>query len=125
MPRSWSVKVRRLACVSVCLILVVLPPTVAYAGFVQTYRQSQNQQGGQWSTFDPEYANRSFNRVYHQAGTTWGLRACTYVYGCVPYDYGTTNPLTDVGGDDLMMWCYNVNDSSGVNWTCQSTVGYL
>lgn len=107
----------------VCLGLMLLPPAVAYASVVQTYRQSVNQQGGQWATFNPQFASRDFNRVYHDAGRTWGLRYCYQGGSCLNYYYGTANPTVDPWGGEFYAesWCYNVNDSSSVNWTCQTT----
>ena len=121
--RSVTSFVRRRVLLLVCLGLVVLPPAIAYASVVQTYRQSVNQVGGQWHTFDPQFASRDFNRVYHQAGRTWGLTYCYSNGSCLNYYFGTANPTVDPWGGEFYAeaWCYNVNDGSGVNWTCQTT----
>ncbi len=109
---------------AVALTLIILPPAAAYASTVQTYRQSANEVGGQWHTTSPVYANRDFNRVYHKSGTQWGLAYCDSVTGCCPYAFGTANPWVDPRGGGVYQeaWCYNVNDNSGVNWTCQTTI---
>jgi hypothetical protein len=105
-------------------LMLVLPPAVAYASTVQTYKQSTNEVNGQWHTLSPVYANRDFDRVYHQSGTTWGLAMCPNEVCDRPYTFGTANPFVDPRGSavDAEAWCENVNDNSGVGWTCQSTV---
>jgi hypothetical protein len=119
--KMWKHKL--LVCVAA--VMMILPPAVAYASTVQTYRQSSNEVGGQWHTTSPEFANRDFDRVYHASGYDWGLAYCiTNESNCTQYNFGNTNPFYYMGGagaSDSSAWCYNVDDNSGVGWTCQST----
>lgn len=117
--------VRRRLLVIVCVLVAALPPVVAYASVVTTYRQSVNEPGGQWHTSTYDY--RDFNRVYHQSGYTWGTSYCWYAPNndCTYYYYSSANPTVDPYGSTspytAQAWCENLNDNSGVNWTCQTT----
>lgn len=108
-----------------CVLVAALPPAVAYASTVTTYRQSVDEPGGQWHT--STYQVRDFNRVYHQSGYTWGTSYCfsSPISDCLTYYYSSANPTVDPYGSTspytAQAWCENLNDNSGVNWTCQTT----
>lgn len=117
----WSSRLGRVLLISVSLMLVAIPPTVAYAATVQTYAQGTNNVGFIGQTTSPMYADRNFNRVYHKAGTLWALRWCSVGSGCGAWGSGTTNPLLAPGGANIREECQNLQDLSGVQWTCQTT----
>lgn len=110
-----------------CLLLLALPPLTAYAySYINTYKQSQNQVGGVFGTYNggggPEYANREWNRTYHQAGYYWNLFYCD-LSTCFGGNTDANNPTYASGGaSGSKSLCHNMDDNSGVTWTCQTTV---
>lgn len=88
---------------------------------VCNYAQGQGGVGFLGQTTDGFLA-RSLNRVYHNAGKTWliyyrhsdGSVACQVQNSSNP----TSCPYADSAARSV---CFNVNDSGGVTWTCQTT----
>jgi hypothetical protein len=104
----------------VCAILVLLPPAVAYAGTVFTYAQGTNGIGQTHSTAG--YGPRDLNRVYHADGYFWEVWYCRTDGSCFDDVVSNINPTRSVGGASYAKaFCHNVNDNSGVLWTCQTT----
>ena len=111
--------VRRLALVSACLFLVVLPPAVAFAAQI-TYASGTNGVGGTFATSGE--AVRGYNQVWHQAGRYWWV---WYLHGSTQTGlvFNSSNPTKYNGGSGTVAYakCSNSDDNSGVTWTCQTT----
>jgi hypothetical protein len=58
------------------LLLVLLPPTLAYASTIFPYANGINGAGGTYST--PGANNRDFNRVYHEVAYFWDPYYCNF-----------------------------------------------
>jgi hypothetical protein len=85
------------------------------------YSQGQNGPNGtDWSQF---YGNRTYNRVWHQASTEFGLYYCLDMDGCTSVLYAAgANPIVDTrNSNPAQSYCINVNDTSGVVWTCETS----
>lgn len=108
----------------ICVLLLVVPPAVANAwSYIDTYKQSVNQVGGVFGTTSPAYASRSWDRTYHQAGRYWNLFYCPTSGGCFGGNTDANNPTYASGGAVYAKsLCHNIDDNSGVTWTCQTTV---
>ena|ERR1700712_4025172 len=122
--RAW----RRAKLVVMVAALALCSASVAYAATIFTYATGVNGTTGGvgGSGFYPNpggYDFRNFNRVYHQAGTEWQLFYDASGGPLTIYADGTTNPLSSggSGGSQFRPWCRNINDLSGVTWTCQTT----
>lgn len=107
----------------ICVFLVVIPPGIAYAWSALIYAQGNSFQGG--GIFHTQgYAPRNYDIAWHQPGYKWVVyyedtSGDTHPPGGF---YSTDNPTridTNVSYDSA--WCQNVNDNSGVTWTCQTT----
>lgn len=118
MPTRLSIPRRRGLLLGAIVAVLLVFPAISFAAIFQ-YAQGYNGAGGSWQT--QYYGNRSFNRVYHKDGTYWRLSYCD-PGGCpTPYS-GTVNPLVDSRAwNNAKAFCYNINDNSGVLWTCQTT----
>lgn len=98
---------------------MVLPPAVAFAGTQYNYAQGYNQPTLYWRT---GYDAHDYNRVWHQYGPTWEVFYQTTdggIYGDVENSNNPTSWPNPIGYAEA--WCHNINDSSGVLWTCQTT----
>ena len=115
-------RLRRLGLLAAVVLTMVGSASIAYAATIFTYATGANGAGGFY--FNPGgWDFRNFNRVYHKAGTHWQLFYDTPGGPLVVYADGTTNPLSSAGSGGVQMRpvCRNIDDSSGVVWTCQST----
>jgi hypothetical protein len=113
---KWPLHITLLA----CAILVLLPPAVAYAGTWFNYAQGTNGVGGTYATTG--YAPRDADRVYHAAGFWWELWYCHTDGTCFGDHQDYVNPAYANGGSSYAKaFCHNLNDNSGVLWTCQTT----
>lgn len=113
LPRRWVLLV--------CACFVLLPPAGAYAYFVDTYWQDVNQAGGVWGTAG--YAPREWNRVWHQVGRYWNPFYCPPANPCFGGSTTSSNPSYASGSASYAAaYCQNIDDNSGVTWTCQTTV---
>ena len=102
---------------AICALLLLIPPTVAFASIV-TYATGNLGVGGTWRTTG--YANRTFNRVYHKDGYEWALYYCDHTH-CSSEIYGYANPTVDGRNfSNALALCRNIADNSGVTWTCQT-----
>src|SRR5919204_4361357 len=111
---------RRILLLVGCLLLVIIPTTLAYAGTNFNYAQGYFGAGGSFGT--PGFAPRDYNRVWHAAGYEWwvfyelpnGSTAC--------FRDNTNNPTScPFSNSYAKAWCSNITDNSGVQWTCQTT----
>lgn len=100
-----------------CLVLLVLPATIAWASQID-YASGTNQTGGAWSTSGQ--TSRGYNQVWHQSGKYWWVY---YDGGNYGQTYDNANPTRYGGGSGGSAYsvCANDNDNSGVTWTCQTT----
>jgi hypothetical protein len=113
---KWPLHLTLLA----CAILVLLPPAVAYAGVWFNYAQGTNGVGGTFATTG--YAPRDANRTYHAYGYYWELYYCRTDGSCFGDNIDYFNPTWALGGASYAKaFCRNLNDNSGVVWTCQTT----
>jgi hypothetical protein len=104
----------------ICLLFILIPPTVAYGSTIFTYAQGYGGVGGVYGTTG--YAARDFNRVYHQAGYYWNPFYCRTDGSCFGGTSGSSNPTYANGGASYAKaYCHNQTDNSGVLWTCQTT----
>jgi hypothetical protein len=104
----------------VCILLIALPPAIAYAGTNFTYMQGVNQVNGYWGT--PGYSPRDYNRVWHYPGYYWNPFYCPTSGPCFGGNSGSDNPTYANGSAGYAKaYCQNLSDNSGVTWTCQST----
>lgn len=104
----------------VCAMLILLPPAVAYASTWFTYAQGYFGAGGVFHTTG--YAPRDANRVYHAYGYYWDPYYCNTSGTCFGDNTDYHNPTYSIGGASYAKsFCGNVNDNSGVQWTCQTT----
>lgn len=115
---------RRLTVV-ICVLFVLVPPTIASGGTVFGYAQGFDTVGGVWCTTgfagNCGGSPRDFNRVYHQQGTTWNPFYC-WNGNCFGGTSGQQNPIYANGSASYAAaYCHNMNDNSNVMWTCQST----
>jgi hypothetical protein len=120
---------RRIARIGRWRLLVVLVATlaisgVAYAGTV--YQYSSGVYGAGTAAWTSGYDPRDFNRVYHQAGNTWqvwyNLNGGSAYWGFTTSNVNPTQMGSSVpSGHYAQAVCANVNDNSGVIWTCQTT----
>lgn len=105
--------------------LLVLGVLVLALSFVATamaanYAQGSGGAGGLYST--PGYAPRSYNRVYHQPGYTWTVYYRHPDNSTAGVVTNTSNPTSYPAGDSYARsLCFNGNDNSGVQWTCQTS----
>lgn len=110
---------RRLPVLVIALLLVLVPPTVAWAGQIN-YASGTNGVGGTFPTSGE--AVRSYNQVWHQSGYYWWV---WYLHGSSQTGlvYDNANPTKYPGGSGTIAYakCSNQNDNSGVTWTCQTT----
>lgn len=115
--RRWKV-----ALAVACLTLMVIPPSVAYAWSALIYAQGYYGANGFYRTTG--FAPRNYDIAWHEAGTRWGVWYENSDGSDTPPGgfYSTDNPTridTNVGY--ARSHCNNVNDNSGVQWTCQTT----
>jgi hypothetical protein len=100
----------------VCLALALIPPSVAYAASI-TYAQSTNGSGGYWHS---GYNSYLYNQVWHSGNAAWEVyyaQSNGSVVGDVAnYNNPTQWPYSISYADS---WCHNINDNTGVVWTCQ------
>ena len=110
---------RRLPLLVIALLLVIVPPTIAWAGQI-TYAQDTNRTGETFSTTGE--ASRSYNQVWHQAGKYWWV---WYLHGGsqtgIAYDSANPTKYPGASGTIAYAQCANDNDNSGVAWSCQTT----
>src|ERR671930_493008 len=108
---------RRILLLVACLLLVIIPTTLAYAGTNFNYAQGYFGAGGSFGTTG--FAPRDYNRVWHAAGYEWwvfyelpnGSTAC--------FRDNTNNPTScPFSNSYAKSWCSNITDNSGVQWTC-------
>jgi hypothetical protein len=103
----------------IALLLMIVPPTVAWAGQFN-YAQDTNRAGETFSTTGE--TGRSYNQVWHQAGNDWWV---WYLHGSTQTGlvFDSLNPTKYPGASSGSVFakCANQNDSSGVTWTCQTT----
>ncbi len=99
------------------LVLLVLPTAIAWASQI-TYATGTNGSGSAWSTSGQ--ASRAYNQVWHQAGRYWWVY---YDGGNYGQTYDNANPTRYGGGSGGSAYalCANDDDTSGVQWTCQTT----
>src|SRR5215218_20818 len=109
---------RRTAIVA-CALLVLIPPSVAYAATWFNYAQGTNGVGGTFATTG--FAPRDGNRVWHQAGYSWWVwyQHTDNSLGCIKFN--DSNPTACYNPDGYAKSkCSNSDDNSGVTWTCQT-----
>jgi hypothetical protein len=108
---------------AIALIIVALPSAAAGHLSQYTYASGSSQP---YSVFPGSEAwnHRDYNQVWHQAGNTWGVFYVTTDRIIHAWVRDTSNP-TRWGGEIgyATPKCENVNDTSGVTFTCQSTGG--
>lgn len=121
MPR-FLLRRKLLVLCSACLFL--LPAAVSHSwSYIDTYKQNVNMAGGTWGTYSPAYRDRAFNRVYHQYGTDWQMFYARPDGSELGHNIGYINPLYANGSaTNAKALCHNIDDQSGVTWTCQATV---
>ena len=123
---------RRRARLSFAAVLAVAAalvlPSLGGAWVVHQYKQDRYLVGGIWSTsgVPPAFANRAFNRVYHEAGYLWGVSYCYSVdtSNCTWWWYSASNPTYDDytgAANNARARCHNYEDNSGTTWTCQTS----
>lgn len=118
--RSIRSVARNRLLVIVSLLLLLIPPSVAFASTIFTYAQYVNYPDEIFSTTG--YASRDFNRVYHAVGYSWNPFYCNTSGSCFGGTVGTSNPTYASGSAGYAKaYCHNINDNSGVLWTCQTT----
>lgn len=100
-----------------CVVLLVLPATVAWASQIN-YASGTNHPGDSWSTSGQAF--RAYNQVWHEPGKYWWVY---YDGGNYGQTYDNANPTHYGGGSGGSAYavCANDNDNSGVVWTCQTT----
>jgi hypothetical protein len=100
--------------------VAAIRPATASAAVQTTYAQGHTSPGSVFYT--PGFGPRLYNQVWHQLGYSWD--ACyTHTDGswgtCA---YGNGNPTKDSNDDGYAKAdCYDVDDNSGVQFTCQTT----
>jgi hypothetical protein len=112
----------------VVAVVALVLPAIGSAWVVQTYKQDTYLVGGIWSTSGspPAFANRAFNRVWHEAGYEWGVSYCYSVdtSNCTWWWFTSSNPTVDDftgSANNARARCNNVDDNSGTMWTCQTS----
>jgi len=113
---------RPLAFFAALILVGILPAAVtsAQTSSQVTYAQGVNGVGGDWRTTG--YAPRQWNRVWRQPGPDWGLsyQYTNGQYCCFWID--NINPTVSHYGISYgRAWCSNLEDNTGVLWTCQTT----
>ena len=115
----------RVALVVICLLFVVIPPTLAFAWSNFNYASGTAGLGGSFPT--PGYAPREYNRVWHAQGYEWWVWY-SHPDGSVNCFRDNFNNPTACGDPNnpihdsyAKSYCTNYGDSSGVLWTCQTT----
>jgi hypothetical protein len=118
---SVSHWMRALIVVALVLMAVAIPVSALAWGSVFTYAQGYGEPN-QWHE-TPGYTARAWNRVYHLAGTIWWLDYCFTDGSCANNYVGHgENPTVDQRDEGYAeAFCYNQNDTSTVQWTCQTT----
>lgn len=122
------IKPRRFMLVLACLLLLALPPAAAHAwSYIDHYKQGTNRVGEVFGTWDggegPAYASRSWNRTWHSQGYYWNLFYCPTSGTCFGGNTDALNPTYASGGAVYAKsLCHNMDDNSGVTWTCETTV---
>jgi len=108
----------------ICVLFVLIPPTIAWGGSNFTYAQWTNGVGGVWCTWGQVQCGgspRDYDRVYHAIGYAWNPFYC-WNGNCFGGTNGTQNPIYANGSASYAAaYCHNLSDNSGVQWTCQST----
>lgn len=103
----------------VCIAMAFIPPLVAYAGStdyaVGTFGCCGYFPGPGFNT------NYIYNQVWHSTNATWEVYYETttppYVAGDVQNNSNPTKWPNAIGYGKP--WCHNVNDNTGVAWSCQ------
>ena len=113
-------KLSRRVLLLACLALALIPPVAAWAGTQITYAQGTNGVGGTYSTTG--YAPRDYNQVWHTSGYFWQV----YYTDTAGYAHGwyrsSANPTRWPGSISYgKAKCYNEDDNSFAQWTCQTT----
>jgi hypothetical protein len=109
-----------LCVIALAALVGAIRPSRASAHVIITYAQGYYGAGGTFHTTG--FGPRDFNRVYHQSGTTWWLFYCQTDGSCDNPYVGSVNPLVDNRDNGYAAaYCSNINDNSGVQWTCQTT----
>lgn len=105
------------------LVAVAIPATALAWSSVVTYASDKGYAGFEFGTSG--YGPRAWNRVYHQQGALWDLTYCPVSGSCSAWYVGHgENPTVDPRNNGYAQaWCYNINDDTGVTWTCQTTTG--
>ena len=110
---------RRLPVLAIALLLMIVPPTVAWAGQFN-YAQDTNRVGVTFSTTGE--TTRSYNQVWHASGYYWWV---WYLHGSsqtgLVYDNANPTKYPYASSGSVFAKCANQNDDSGVTWTCQTT----
>lgn len=104
-------------------VAIAIPATAFAWSSVVTYAHDRGYAGFIFSTAG--YGPRAWNRVYHDQGTLWDLNYCPTSGSCTTWYVGQgENPTVDPRDYGYgQAECYNLNDVSGVYWTCQTTTG--
>jgi hypothetical protein len=110
---------------AVCLLLIALPPAVAFAWTNFNYATGFNGASGSFAT--PGFAPREYNRVWHAQGWEWKIWYAHPNGSVNCFRDNTANPTACGSPSDpvhdsyAQSFCQNWNDLSGVQWTCQTT----
>jgi hypothetical protein len=121
LSRLFSVAVLRgspRTAILACALMMIIPPSIAYAAAWDRYAQGINGVGGVYST--PGFAPRAGNRVWHHLGNYWWVyyQHTDNSLNCIKYE--DSNPTHCDNPDGYAKAkCENSDDNSGVTWTCQ------
>lgn len=110
-------RLTRRSFVLLCIVVAFAIPAAAFAGS-NTYASGTNGIGGNYA--GPGLTSMLYNQVWHQSGWTWEVY---YDYsgqarGDVEDNMNPTKWPYSISGYSEAH-CHNINDTSGVTWTCQ------
>src|SRR2546429_3511220 len=101
---------RRILLLVACLLLVLIPTTLAYAGTNLNYAQGYYGAGGSFST--PGFGPRDYNRVWHQSGYEWWVYYAHTNGDVICFRDNTSNPTScPYSNSYAKSWCSNITDN--------------